>query len=266
MRIRVLEIGKATLVALALAGSQPGLAQESTTPFAPGEKLTYSVTWSIFPAATVSATLRSVGEGSKDAFEVTTTANSQGFVSLLYNVENEFHSIFDPQTTCSQRILKKINEGRRHKDTRIVFDSARKLAILDERDLNKPNDPPKHAENQIPGCVEDIVTAFYFLRRQDFEVGKSIRVPVNDGSKTTEVTVEIQAREQIQTPLGNRESFRVEPKVFDGLFKRKGRMLIWFSADPQRLPLRIKAMISVGSLTGNLISVSQVPVNPPEKH
>lgn len=265
MRIRVLEIGKATLVALALAVPQPGLPQEPATPFAAGEKLTYSVTWSIFPAGTVSATLRSVSEGSKDAFEVTTTARSQGFVSLLYNVENEFHSIFDSQTTCSERIMKKINEGRRRKDTQIVFDSARKLAILDERDLNKPHDPPKHAENQIPGCVEDVVTAFYFLRRQDFEVGKSIRVPVNDGAKTTEVTVEVQAREQIQTSLGSRESFRVEPKVFNGLFKRKGRMLIWFSDDPQRLPLRIKAMISVGTLTGNLVSVSQAPVNPPEK-
>lgn len=266
MRIRFLQIGKATLVALALAVPQPGLPQQAATPFAGGEKLTYSVTWSIFPAGTVTASLRTVGEDSKDAFEVTTTAHSQGVVSLLYNVENEFHSIFDPQTACSQRISKKINEGRRRKDTTIVFDSARKLAILDERDLNRPNDPPKHAENQIPGCVEDVVAAFYFLRLQDFAVGKSIHLPVNDGSKTTDVTVEVQARERIQTPLGNRESFRVEPKVFSGLFKRKGRMLIWFSDDPQRLPLRIKAIISVGTLTGNLVSVTQAPVNPPEKH
>jgi hypothetical protein len=82
-------------------------------------------------------------------------------------------------------------------------------------------------------------------------------LPVNDGSKTYEVTVEVQAREPIQTPLGNREAFRVEPKVFGGLFKRKGRMLIWFSDDAQHLPLRIKFLVSIGSLTGTLRSVSQ---------
>lgn len=259
MRARIL--GLATIVLLGLGVA---IARETGAPFAPGETLTYDVTWSIFPAGEVSATLRSVAEGQTDAYEVTTAARSQGFVSLLYNVQNEFHSLFDPQTGCSRRITKKINEGRRHKDTSILFDSARRLAILDERDLTKPHDPPKHAENEIPSCVEDVVTAFYFLRRQNFRVGQSIRLPVNDGSKTYEVTVEVQAREKIQTPLGSFEAFRAEPKVFSGLFKRKGRILIWFSDDEQHLPLRIRAMISVGSITGTLKSASglQTQVSP----
>jgi hypothetical protein len=43
-------------------------------------------------------------------------------------------------------------------------------------------------------------------------------------------------------------------------------MLIWFSADNQRLPVRIKAMISFGSLTGTLRSVTrQPPGAPPAK-
>jgi hypothetical protein len=33
-------------------------------------------------------------------------------------------------------------------------------------------------------------------------------------------------------------------------------MLIWFSADQRQLPVRIKAMISVGSITGTLRSVT----------
>jgi len=254
------------LAALALAGLNLGLAEEPAPPFAPGEKLTYDVTWSVFHAGEVSATLQSVNAGPKDAYEVTTTARSKGFVSLLFNVQNEFRSLFDPVTVCSHRILKGVNEGRRHKETAIVFDSDRKLAILDERDLSKPNAPPKHAENEIPSCVQDVVTAFYFVRRQNFQVGQPIRLPVNDGSKTYEVTVEVQARERIQTPLGAQDAFRVEPKVFRGLFKRKGRMLIWFSDDEQHLPLRIKAMISVGSITGTLKSVTRQQANSsPEK-
>jgi hypothetical protein len=62
------------------------------------------------------------------------------------------------------------------------------------------------------------------------------------------------------------DTFRVEPKVFNGLFQRKGRMLIWFSTDHQRLPVRIKAMISVGSLTGTLRSITRQPAeaSPPK--
>jgi hypothetical protein len=202
--------------------------------------------------------LQSERQGSKDNDTVITTAQSQGFVSLLFDVHNEFRSIFDPHTLCSQRISKKINEGRRRKETEIIFDSQRKLAILDERDLTKPQDPPKHAENEIPSCVEDVVTAFYYLRRQDFQIGKPLHMQVNDGSKTYDVTLDIQAHETVQTPLGNRHAIRVEPKVFSGLFKRKGRMLVWFSDDDQHLPLRIKFMIAVGPITATLRSVTRV--------
>ena len=259
MDVRNLRNFGATLAALALLAVAGGQAEEKAAPFVPGEKLTYDVTWSIFRAGEVSATLQRTSSGADDAYEVVTTARSQGFVSLLYDVQNEFRSFFEPQSLCSQRIEKSINEGRRHKQTQIVFNGERQLAILDEHDLAHPKEPPKHDENAAPSCTEDVVTAFYFLRQQDFQVGKVIHLPVNDGSKTYDVAVEVQARERIQTPLGNREAFRVEPKVFSGLFKRKGRMLIWFSDDAQHLPLRIKAMIAVGSITGDLKSVSDQP-------
>jgi hypothetical protein len=232
------------------------LAQQKALPFEPGETLEYDVTWSVFPAGRVSATLRREGPPSKDDYTVTTTAQSQGFVSILFNVQNEYRSFFNPQTLCSERISKKIMEGRRHKETEIVFDSKRKLAVLEERDLAKPNDPVKHAENEIPGCVEDVVTAFYYLRGQDLQIGHPIHLPVNDGSKTFDVTVDVQAREPVQTPMGTRMAIRVEPKVFSGLFKRKGRILVWFSDDPQHLPLRIKSVIAVGTITGTLRSVT----------
>jgi len=249
-----------SLLLLALLGACAAVAQAppgaSSHPFNPGETLTYDVGWSIFPAGQVTATLGQAQGRSPDAYEIVTKARSQGFVSLLFNVENEFRSLVDPHTLCSHQIHKTINEGRRHKDTRIVFDSARKLAVLDEVDKNKPDAPPKHAENAIPGCVADVVTAFYYVRKQPLRVGESFRLPINDGAKTYDVTVEVQAREQVETPMGKRDAFRVEPKVFGALFARKGRMLIWFSDDAQRLPLRISASISVGSITGTLRSVS----------
>jgi hypothetical protein len=252
-------LGGPALALLALANPLLPAPQEGALPFQPGERLTYDVTWSIFAAGKVTATLASEGQESKDNYTVTTTAQSQGFVSLLFNVQNEFRSSFNPRTLCSERISKEINEGRRHKETEVVFDSQRKRAILDERDLTKPHEPPKHAENEIPNCVEDVVTAFYYSRSQDLQIAKPLHMPVNDGSKTYDVTLEVQARETIQTPLGKRLAIRVEPKVFNGLFKRKGRMLVWFSDDEQHLPLRIKFMIAVGPITATLKSVTRVP-------
>jgi hypothetical protein len=242
-----------------ILGFPSGLTAAASLPFALGEKLTYSITWAAFEAGEVTATLQRTANDPHDDYEAVTTARSHGFASLLYNLNDEFRSRFNPDSACSEGISKQVAEGRRRKRTEIVFDSARKVAILDERNLAKPREPPKHAEEDIPVCVQDVVSAFYYLRGQPMRVGDRIRVPVNDGSKTTDVIVEVQAREEVDTPLGRRFAFRLEPTVFGSLYNRKGRMLIWFSDDAQRLPLRIKAIISVGAITGTLKSVTSVP-------
>lgn len=223
--------------------------------FRPGETLTYGVTWAAFPAGRIVATVKRVGEGAGDAYEIEASARSQGFVSLLYRVEDDFHSVIDPVAGCSQRISKTVNEGRRHKKTEIHFDPSRRLAILDEQDLARPGHPAKHAENPAPPCVADIVAAFYFPRRQPLRVGETLSVPVNDGGESRVVSVQVQAREEIQTPIGRRPAFRLEPTVFGNLYKRKGRLLVWYSDDADRLPLRIKAMMTVGAIEANLQSV-----------
>jgi Protein of unknown function (DUF3108) len=245
---------------LQLPAQVQGGGEERRLPFASGETLSYELTWRIFAAGTVTATLTRTGQGAEDPFEVRTTAQSRGFVSLVYNVQDEFRSRFNPQPLCSEKISKTINEGRRHKKIQILFDSVRKMAILSEHDLDTPGTPDKHTENAIPACVQDVVSAFYFIRLQQLRVGDEIQLPINDGSSTSEVRVDVRAREKIETSLGPREALRVEPSVFGGLLKRKGRMLLWFSDDEQHLPLRIRAIMSVGTITANLKSVTTTPI------
>ncbi|MCL5005383.1 MAG: DUF3108 domain-containing protein [Acidobacteria bacterium] len=251
-------------LALLAAGTPAQEAEEKPLPFSPGETLTYDVSWSIFHAGEVTATLSKDPEGSRNAFVVKTTARSEGFVSILYKVRDDFESVFDPETLCSLEISKQINEGRRHRDAKIMFDGARGLAILNERNLSKPSEPPKHDEHKIPACVQDIVSGFYYLRSQPLRVGETIHLAVNDGSKTTQVAAAVVDREKIQTPLGAKDALRVEPRIFGTLYKKmKGRMLIWFSDDEHHYPLRIKAILSVGSITGTLTSISTTPPRDP---
>jgi hypothetical protein len=249
------------LIILAVSNRARGASPPAVAalPFTSGEKLTYSITWSAFEAGEVTTTLQRTANDPHDDYEAVTTARSHGFVSLLYNLNDEFRSRFNPDTECSDGISKQVTEGRRRKRTELAFDNARKIAILDEHNLATPGEPPKHAEEAIPACVQDVVSAFYYLRSQPMQVGDRIPVPINDGSKTSNVVVEVQAREEVDSPLGRRFAFRVEPTVFGSLYNRKGRMLIWFSDDSQRLPLRIKAIISVGAITATLKSVTNVP-------
>lgn len=251
-------IGMFLLLAGTGTSAQPN--KERPLPFTPGETLTYNVKWSIFPAGEVTATLTGDAHDAAGTYLVTTTARSEGFVSLLYKVQDEFRSVFNPETLCSAQISKRINEGGRHKITRITFDGGQGLAILDERDTEAKNKPPKHAEHKIPPCVQDIISAFYFVRSQPLHVGENIKLAVNDGSKTTTVIAAVTARRKIRTPLGVHEALRVEPAVFGNLYeKRKGKLVIWFSDDKYHYPLQIKATLKLGAITGTLASVTPTP-------
>lgn len=265
MQFSKLRLAPALLPTLLLVVPVFGNAQNSNDPFAPGETLTYDVMWTVFRAGQVTSTVGNVDRAGEPAYQFTTTARSEGFVSLLFAVDNVLRATANPQTLCSDKITKSISEGHRRRETQIVFDYARRMALLDEHDPSQPKIPPKHAEFDIPPCVEDVVTGFYYLRRQPLELGHNVELPVNDGSKTQQVVVEVQAREKVQTPLGTFDTLRVEPKVFNGLLKRKGSMFIWYSADQRHLPVRIKAVISVGTITGTLRSLTNANPSAPKR-
>jgi hypothetical protein len=250
------------IVFFAIVASDGGAqaAGNKPKPFSPGETLTYDVNWSLFPAGKLTVTLSKDKVGPNDSYVTKTTANSQGFVSLLYKVQDEFQSVFNPQTLCSIKIFKQINEGSHHRITKITFDRYRGLAILDERYLGDRNKPPKHDEHEIPPCAQDIITAFYYVRSQPLRVGDKVKLAVNDGSKTKTVVAEVKGRKIIKTPLGDREALRVVPSVFGNLYeKKKGKVVIWFSDDPYHLPLRIRVSLKLGAITGTLTSVSPLP-------
>lgn len=265
MDFRLSGILKAGLALLVFANTYVGSAQTPIrSPFQRGETLTYEVGWSVFTAGKVVARLSSA-DTSDGLAEITTTARSQGFASVLFKVHDDFHSFFNPQTLCTQRISKTVEENKKHRQIEIAFNPTRGVALYEERNLSEPHTPPKRTENKISGCVQDIVTAFYFLRRQPLRVGQDVHLSMNDGGQTHEITVEVQGREQLQTSVGNRMAFRVEPKIFETLYNKKGRLLVWFSDDEQRLPLRIKITLSVGTVTGNLKSVTIPPGSAPSK-
>jgi len=250
------------IVFVAVLASEGGVeaVENRPQPFRPGETLTYDVNWSVFPAGKLTATLSRDKHVPGDAYLIKTTADSQGFVSLMYKVQDEFQSVFNPKTLCSIEISKQINEGSHHRITKITFDGYRGMAILDEHYLGGENKPPKHDEHAIPPCAQDIITAFYYVRSQPLYVGKKIKLAVNDGSKTRIVVAEVKGRKKIQSPLGDREALRVVPTVFGNLYeKKKGKIVIWFSDDAYHFPLRIKVSLKLGAITGTLTSVSPLP-------
>jgi len=201
------------------------------------------VEWRLLTAGT--ATIRIEAAGAEE--RVTVTADSTGVFSVLYPVHDRFDARFDARTFCSSRITKHTEEGFRRLDTTIRYDYARGKSVLQEKNLKTGHS--KQEENDIPGCVTDVVSGIFYLGSRLLQVGQTYTFPLNDGGKTNTVRARVEAREQIKTPAGTFQTVRVQPEATSGAVRSKGRIWIWYTDDASHTPVQMRARMFWGTLT-----------------
>jgi hypothetical protein len=210
--------------------------------FPNGQTYVYSVEWHMFTAGTAKVTLQAEGREQ----HVIATAVSSGFVNALYKVNDHFEAFFDPHKFCSLRLSKHSEEGSRARQVELRFDYSRGQSLGDEKNLKTGE--TKHAENDIPGCVTDVVSGFYYLSTLPLQEGNSYAFPINDGGKTTEVSVHVEGREQVKVPAGTFQTVRVRAEPTSGALKGKGTVWTWYTADDNRMPVQMRSKLGWGTL------------------
>lgn len=219
--------------------------------YSDGVTYVFNVEWRLFTAGTASMRLEAAGDQQK----VVASADSAGMVSLLYTVHDRFESYFDRRTFCSQRINKHTEEGFHKKDTNIRFDYPSRRAVLDERNLK--NNQTKTAQEDIPGCVVDVLSGIYYIGSLPLPVGAVHTFPVNDGGKTMQVRATVEAREQVKTDAGTFNTIRVRTDETSGVMKKRGSVWIWYTDDANRMPVQMRARAFWGTLNLRLARVEK---------
>jgi len=219
--------------------------------FPHGQTLHYEAEWRLWTAG--AATVRIDRSGSQE--HIAGTADSSGVVALLYRVQDRFNSYFDAKTLCSYKLLKHTEEGSHRRETVITYDYSRGKAILEERNLK--DNQQKKTENDIPGCVTDVLSGIFYVASLPLQQGANYTFPLNDGGKTVTVQAHVEGKEQVKTPAGTFQTIRVGPEGDSGILKNHGRIWIWYTDDAQRLPVQMRAKLFWGTLTVYLTGVSK---------
>ncbi len=241
--------------------SQSAAAQEATIsatahmePLRPGfsfptQTLRYEAEYHFWTAGV--ATLKVQRSGSQ--MRVLGTADSTGVVALLFRVQDRFESYFDATSLCSQSLHKHTEEGSHRRDTHIVFDYKAGKSVLTETNLK--TNQKKRDEHAIPGCVTDVVSGLLYVASLPLAPNATYAFPLNDGGKTVTVQAHVEGKEEVKTPAGTFQTIRVGPEGDYGPLKNRGRIWIWYTDDPQHLPVQMKAKLFWGTLTVYLTSV-----------
>ena len=202
----------------------------------------YSVEWHTLNAGTATVMM----QRSSSVEHLRALANTSGVVNKLYTVRDTFDADIEPGTFCTQQILKHSEEGSRRIERKVRFDYQSAKSHMDESDLKTGN--KRQADVDIPPCVTDVVSSFFYAGSLSLAPGSSQMFPVSDGGKITDVKIDVEGRNRIKVPFGEFDALRVRAEPVSGPLKNKGVVWVWFTDDARHLPLQIKSKLGFATL------------------
>lgn len=210
--------------------------------FPDSETLVYSVEWHLLNAGTATVTLKRNGA----AQHLRSIADTSGMVNKLFAVHDTFDADIEARSFCTQQISKHSEEGARRIERRVHFDYRSAKSHMEENNLK--TGVRRQADFDIPTCVTDVVSGFFYAASLDLTPGSSQTFPVNDGGKTTDVKIDVEGRNRIKVPYGEFAALRVKAEPVSGPLAGKGVLWVWFTDDARHTPLQLKSKLGYATL------------------
>ena len=157
-----------------------------------------------------------------------------GMSRFFFKVDDLYESYFDKETGNPYQFVRKIDEGGYKKNQEGFFNQASNKVLVKDY---------KHKSEKtivVSDNIQDIVSTFYYLRNHPtidkLKVVESVAVDMFFDDETTKFKLKF---------LG--------PLVQSGrVFKEEESLTVWISNDDNKLPVRIKASLAVGSIKADL--------------
>lgn len=212
-------------------------------PWRVGEYFQFSVDWSGINAGSALMQVQNYQwvDGHK-VWRVVSKTESNSFVSKFYKVRDRIETAIDAESLYTRRFEKHLREGGYKQDLVVRFDQENRQAVYEDG-------PPLG----VPARVQDVLSAFYYVRTVPLQDGAVLSVPAHDNRTSYDLEVKVLKREQVEVPAGKFNCVQVEPVLkSEGIFKSKGRILVWLTDDAKRIPVKVTSKVPIGSISVSL--------------
>lgn len=220
--------------------------------FLPGESLKYRVYYDSWMTSNITAGIGTMEidpeltmTNGRETYHITVTGNSAGLFNLFYKVRDKFETYIDTAGMMPLKFTRRTREGGYKRDDEVTFDHIRKIA------------QSKRATKEIPAYVQDIVSAFYYVRSWNFDTAEVddayyLDFFLDDSLYHSEIIFE--GREWVDTDFGEIYCMKFKPKVAVGeIFQDPYPMELWVSDDLNKIPVLMRSAVFIGSVKIELV-------------
>lgn len=216
--------------------------------FAPGEKLTYRLSYGPLDAGeavlTVDKTAKKVR--GRELWKVRGVGKTISAFEWFYKVNDIYESYMDKEGMFPWMFVRRVNEGGYIINQDYTFYQHKK--VVDNGNGKKFG---------VPNMVQDMISAFYYARTLDYDkakVGDVFGVNIFLDDELYPAKIKYKGKEIVKTKNGKIKCHKFAPVVQEGrIFNSEDDLTIWITDDGNKIPIVAKAKIQVGSLKMHLV-------------
>ncbi|TDE03943.1 DUF3108 domain-containing protein [Flavobacterium sandaracinum] len=216
-----------------------------------GEYFKFRIHYGIVNAGYATLEVKDATLNSKKTFHVVGRGYTTGMSRFFFKVDDLYESYIDKETRNPYQFVRKIDEGGYTKNQEGFFNQSSNRVVV--KDYKHKTEKTLY----IPKNTQDILSTFYYLRNHPnidkLKIGEAVAIDMFFDDETTKFKLKFIGRENITTKFGVVPAMIFRPLVQSGrVFKEQESLTVWISDDDNKVPLRIKASLAVGSIKADI--------------
>lgn len=217
-------------------------------PFKDGETLHYTIKYGFLLGGKGSLEVKNINIDNKNIIYTKAIGYTAGVFSI-YKVLDIYESFIDPKTDLPIKAIRNIREGNYKRYDIATFNRTNNTVFS-----SRKNDTVRIAKNAF-----DILSCFYFARKHLLKptnnLGDTISMDTYFAGKAFPVKILYRGMDTIKTKFGKIPCYKFVPLVEKGrVFESEENIEVYISSDENRIPIRVKFKILIGSLVCDLDS------------
>jgi len=219
--------------------------------YAVGEWFKFRIHYGIVNAGYATLEVKDATINNKKTFHVIGKGYTTGMSRFFFKVDDLYESYIDKETRNPYQFVRKIDEGGYTKNQEGFFNQSSNRVVV--KDYKHKTEKTLY----IPKNTQDILSTFYYLRNHPnidkLKIGEAVAIDMFFDDETTKFKLKFMGRENITTKFGVVPAMIFRPLVQSGrVFKEQESLTVWISDDDNKVPLRIKASLAVGSIKADI--------------
>lgn len=222
--------------------------------FSYNEKLSYRVHYGFLNAAIIKMNVgpKPITVNGRSTYHIKADGRTVSSFDWMFKVRDKFETYIDQKALVPQKFKKDVQEDK-YKDVDLVyFKHSQKKLYSSKAKKNLA----------MPQYTQDVISGLYYARNINFskaKIGQEFPITIYLDKEIYNLKFKYAGKQTINSDIGKVRCIKLVPKlVVDRVFKNEDDMTVWITDDANRIPVRVKAKIAVGSLKVDLTSYSNL--------